>query len=197
MAALWPGAVPPHPTTAAATTIAANQLGVITANSNAVAFQHDHKLYLADLGGAERAIAQRELPLGWTVGGLFTYQYQRRQLLLRSDSGALVKAIAQRPLGSDYSVANGSLYFITRGVLISAHGTHVTRLTPLKRLGLLANPWLQPLGRLVELQDDHRLVVVRADGIVRTSSSPCASREPASSGTESGCSTATPKVASR
>jgi hypothetical protein len=144
--------------------IAANQVGVISASSHAVAFQHDHKLYLAQLGGAERAIAQRELPLGWTTGGLFTYRYQGRQLLLRSDAGALVKVIARRPLGSDYSVTNGTLHFITHSVLMSAHGTRIARLASLSSLGLSANPWLQPLGRLVELQDDHRLVVVRADG---------------------------------
>jgi hypothetical protein len=146
--------------------IAANQLGVIAASSHAVAFQHNHKLYLAQLGGAERAIARRELPLGWTTGGLFTYRYQGRQLLLRSNSGALVKVIARRPLGSDYSVTNGTLYFIARSVLMSVHGTRIARLASLSSLGLSANPWLQPLGRLVELQDDHRLVVVRADGTV-------------------------------
>lgn len=144
--------------------IAANQLGVIAAGSHALAFQHDHTLYLAQLGGAERAIAHRELPLGWTTGGLFTYRYQGRQLLLRSNAGALVKVIARRPLGSDYSVTNGTLYYITRSVLMSAHGTRIARLASLSSLGLSANPWLQPLRRLVELQDDHRLVIVRADG---------------------------------
>ncbi len=146
--------------------IAANQLGVIAASSHAVAFQHDHKLYLARQGGAERAIAPRELPLGWTTGGLFTYRYQGRQLLLRSDSGALVKVIARRPLGSDYFVTNGTLYFITGGVLMSAHGTRVVALASLSRLGLTAGPWLQPLGRLLELSDNHRLVVVRRDGSI-------------------------------
>jgi hypothetical protein len=146
--------------------IAANQLGVIAASSHAVAFQHDHKLYIARQGRAERAVAPRELPLGWTTGGLFTYRYQGRQLLLRSDSGTLLEVIAQRPLGSDYSVTNGTLYFITGGALMSAHGTRVVRLASLRRLGLSARPWLQPLGRLVELQDDHRLVVVRGDGSV-------------------------------
>jgi hypothetical protein len=129
-------------------------------------FQHDHKLYLARLRGAERPIAHRELPLGWTTGGLYTYRYQGRQLLLRSDTGGLVKVIARRPLGSDYYAANGSLYFISRGLLMSAHGARVERLVSLNRLGLSAAPSLQPLERLVELQDDHRLVVVRPHGSV-------------------------------
>jgi hypothetical protein len=144
--------------------IAADQLGVIAAGRDAVAFQREHKLYLAPLRGDERPVAHRELPLGWTIGGLYTYRYQTRQLLLRSDAGALVKVIARRPLGSDYHVANGGLYFISRGVLMSASGTRVKRLASLKRLGLSAGPWLQPLGQLVELEDNHRLVVVRSDG---------------------------------
>ena len=146
--------------------IAASQLGVIATGTHEVAFQHDHELYLARLGHAERAITHRELPLGFTAGGLFTYRYRGRQLVLRSDSGALVKVIARRPLGSDYSVTNGTLYFITRGALMSAHGARVTHLGSLTRLGLSADTWLQPLGRLVELQDDDRLVVVRANGSV-------------------------------
>jgi hypothetical protein len=139
---------------------------MILVSSRAVAFQHDHKLYVARLGGTERPVARREQPLGWTTGGLYTYRYQGRQLLLRDDTGALMKVIGRRPLGSDYQVANGSLYFISRGVLISARGTHVRRLASLSRLGLSARPSLAPLGRLVELQDDHRVVVVRPDGSV-------------------------------
>ncbi len=146
--------------------IAANQIGVVAAGSHEVAFQHDHKLYLARLGHAERAVTHRELPLGWTGDGLFTYRYQGRQLVLRGASGTLVKVIARRPLGSDYSVANGTLYVITRGVLMSAHGVRVRQLGSLTRLGLSADTWIQPLGRLVELQDNHRLVVVRANGSV-------------------------------
>ena len=81
--------------------------------------------------------------------------------MLRSDTGTLVKVIARRPLGSDYHVTNGNLYFISRGVLMSAHGTQMKRLASLKRLGVSSGPWLQPLGRFVELEDDNRLVVVR------------------------------------
>jgi hypothetical protein len=142
------------------------QLGVVTVGPHTVAFQHHHQLYLAPLGGAERPVASRELPLGWTVGGLYTYRYQGRELLLRSDTGRLLKVIARRPLGSDYQVAAGTLYFISRGALMSAHATRVERLASLKRLGLSAGPWLAPLGRLVELVDNHRLVVVRPDGSV-------------------------------
>jgi hypothetical protein len=142
------------------------QLGVVTVGPHAVAFQHDHQLYLAPRGRAERPVARRELPLGWTTRGLYTYRYQGRELLLRSDTGRLLKVIARRPLGSDYQVAAGILYFISRGALMSAHAARVERLASLNRLGLSAGPWLQPLGQLVELVDNHRLVVLRPGGSV-------------------------------
>ncbi len=142
------------------------QLGVIVAGPDAVALQHGHKLWVAPRGGIERPVSTRELPLGWTTGGLYTYRYQDHALLLRSDTGALVKVIGRRPLGSDYEVQTGTLYFISGGVLMSAHGAQVRRLAWLRRLGVSAAPGLTSLGRFVELQDDHRLVVVRPDGSV-------------------------------
>ncbi len=141
-------------------------LGVITAGPRAVAFQHDHKLYLAPLDGAERPVAHAELPLGWTHGGLYTYRYRDRELLLRSDTGALVRTIARRPLGSDYVVANGSLYFIAHGELASATGARTRRLVSLAHLGMSPGPWLQPAGKLLELLDNARLVMLRPDGSV-------------------------------
>jgi hypothetical protein len=142
------------------------QLGVVTLGPHTVAYQHDHKLYLAPLRGVERPVASREMPLGWTTGGLYTYRYQGRELLLRSDTGALLRTIARQPLGSDYVVINGSLYFITHGMLESASRAGTRRLASPASLGSSAGPWLQPLGRLVELQDNSRLVVVRPDGSV-------------------------------
>ena len=140
------------------------QLGVVAAGPHTVAFQDHHKLYLAWLNGAERPVARAELPVGWTRGGLYTYAYHRRALLLRSDTGALVETIARRPLGSDYFVARGALYFVAHGELMSARGAHVERLTSIARLGVSAAPWLRSLGRLIELQDYAHLVVVRPDG---------------------------------
>jgi hypothetical protein len=142
------------------------QLGLVTIGPHTVAYQHDHKLYLAPLRGVERPVASREMPLGWTTGGLYTYQYQSRELLLRSDTGARLRTIARQPLGSDYVVMNGRLYFITDGVLESASRAGTRRLASLASLGSSASPWLQTLGRLVELQDNSRLVVVRPDGSV-------------------------------
>ena len=138
------------------------RLGVVAAGAHAVAFQFEHKLYVAALEGTERPVAHRELPLGWTAAGLYTYSYKARALLLRSDSGRLVKVIAGH--ATNYSVADGSLYFFKSGVLWSAHGARIERLASLKRLGLSTNSWLQPLGRFLEVQDNDRLVVLRDDG---------------------------------
>jgi hypothetical protein len=141
------------------------QLGLVTVGPQTVAFQHDHKLYLAPISGAERPVASREMPLGWTGGGLYTYRYQGHELLLRSDAGTLLKTIARQPLGSDYFVMNGRLYFISHGVLERAHGMHTQRLVSLASLRM-TDPWLQPLGSLLELQDNSRLLVLRPDGSV-------------------------------
>lgn len=144
--------------------IAANQLGVIAASPNVVAFQHDHRLYIAPRGGVERPVASRELPLGWTTGGLYTYSYPRRELLLRGDTGTVLKAIAHRPHQYQFDLATGSVYFLSRGVLMGAHGTHVWQVASLHGLGMSTNTSLQPLGRLLELMNDRRLAFVRTDG---------------------------------
>ena len=86
-------------------------------------------------------------------------------MLLRSDAGRLVKTIVTRPFGSDYFVADGSLYFISRGVVMSARGTRIRRLTSLGSIRM-SGPWFQPAGRLLQLQDNSRLVVLRPDGSV-------------------------------
>ena len=151
--------------------IAANRLGLIAAGPNAVAFQHDHALYIAPLGGVERPVASRELPLGWTIGGLYTYSYPRRELLLRADAGTLLTTIGPRPLEYQFDLETGNLYFLTHGVLIGARGTRTWRLASLRSLGMSANTWLEPLGRLIELMDDHRLVLLRPDGSLFASTS--------------------------
>jgi hypothetical protein len=145
--------------------IAADQLGVIAAGPHAVAFQHANMLYLAGYGDTtERPVAQRELPLGWTTGGLFTYFYPRRELLLRSDTGGILATFARRPLEYEYDLHSGNLYFISHGLLLVARGVRAWRLSSLSSLGVSTNTWLQPLGRLIALLGDRRLVVVRHDG---------------------------------
>jgi hypothetical protein len=148
---------------------ARQQVGVVTIGSRSVAFSYDGKLFFAPLGGAERMVARGEFPLGFTSGGLYTYRYPGRELVLRSDTGALRKVIA-RPLGSDYAVAGGRLYFISRGEVLSASGNRTHRLGALHSLGV-SNPSLESVGHLLELQDNNRLVFLRTDGSVFASTS--------------------------
>ena len=74
--------------------------------------------------------------------------------------------IARGPPVSDYDVANGSLFFISGGFVMRARGARVQRLASLSGLGLSADPFLQPIGRLLALEDGHRLVVLHTDGTV-------------------------------
>lgn len=137
---------------------------MVQVDPRAITFSDGNALYLAPVGGAERLIARGEEPLGFTSGGLYTNQWGRR-LLLRSDSGAIVKTIAIRPLQWDYFVVDGSLYFIAHGVLMRARGARVVPLVTLRRLGLSARSVaIQPVGSLLELEDQHRLVVLRPNG---------------------------------
>jgi hypothetical protein len=76
----------------------------------------------------------------------------------------VLKTIAHRPDEYEFDLATDSLSFLSHGVLMGAHGTHVWRLASLHGLGMSTNPWLQPLGRLLELMDDRHLVLVRPDG---------------------------------
>lgn len=146
-------------------TIASNSLGVISAGPRAVAFQHSHMLYLAHYGGAERAVAPRELPLGWSSRGLYTYSYPRHRLLLRADTGTLLDTVGlPRPQQYQLDPRTKTVYLIAHGVLMGARGARTWRLGALRGFGMSSNSWMVPLGGLVELQGERRLVLVRPDG---------------------------------
>lgn len=137
----------------------------IVVGSHTVAFLYANYLYLAPFGGRQRRIARSELPLGFTNGGLYTW-LRGRKLLLRSDSGAILKTIAS-VRSADYFVLNGALYFVAHGAVMRADGTRVRRLVSLRRLGLSARSLtFQPAGPLLDLEDDNRLVLVRPNGSV-------------------------------
>jgi hypothetical protein len=146
-------------------------VGVVAAGPRGVAFQHDHELYVAPVEGAERPVARSELPLGWTTDGLYTYSYPRRALLLRSDTGAILKTIARRPHEYVFDTRTAGLYFTDGGVLMGARGARTWRLVSLPALGMSANVLLQTYANLIELQDNHRMTILRADGSVFASTS--------------------------
>jgi hypothetical protein len=109
-------------------------------------------------------IPRDERPLGRAPGGLYTYRYRDSRLLL--DTAGRTRTIARWPLGSDYFATGGNLYFIEQGVVMSAHGALVRRLASLRHLGFSPNSALLPVGRLLELEDDRGIAVLRPDGSV-------------------------------
>ena len=113
-------------------------------------------------------MASGEYPLGWSRGGLYTRAGRGGELLLRGDTGALRATLARQVYTYAYDHSSGSLYFIAHGSLVRADGLTQHRIASLAQLGLAPGRTLQlqPLGRLVALEDTHRLVVVRADGVL-------------------------------
>jgi hypothetical protein len=147
----------------------AYEVGAIVVAPHALAFSYGNRvpqLYVAPLAGSERRIATGEYPLGWTRGGLYTRAGRGGELLLRSATGALRKTLARQVFTYAYDDTSGSLYFVAHGALVRADGTAHHAITSFRRLGLAAGRvlQLQPLGRLVVLEDSRRLVVLRTDG---------------------------------
>lgn len=142
------------------------QVGVVSVGHGHVVFQAHHKLYLAPLGRPERAVAHREEPLGWTADGLYTYSYAARRLILRSDTGTLLKRISPAPFHGAYPVAEGALYFLFRGWVMEADGTRIEKLSSLRDLGFRSGTFIEPVGSLLELLDNYHLVLLRRDGSV-------------------------------
>lgn len=143
-------------------------LGGLTVGDRALAYAYHDTLYLAPVTGAEQPIARGESPIGFTTGGVYTYRW-KRALILRRNTGTVLKTIARWPFDADFRAVDGNLYFIVDDTLMRARGLRVRRLVQLRRLGLSTDTWLQALGPLVELQDNDRLVMVRPNGSVYAS----------------------------
>jgi hypothetical protein len=147
----------------------AYEVGAIVVAPHALAFSYGNRaprLYVAAFAGSERRIASGEYPLGWTRDGLYTRAARGGELLLRSASGALRETLARQVFSYVYDDESGSLYFVEHGALVRADSSAQHAIASLRRLGLAAGRslQLQPLGRLVALEDSRRLVVLRADG---------------------------------
>jgi hypothetical protein len=143
------------------------EVDVLSLGPRSLAFSYGlqkTELYVARLDGAERRVAPRELPLGWTRAGLYTRRGET--LLLRSAAGAVHATLARHVTHAAYDPLQHSVWFVVRGRLFR---TDERRLRPMARssqLDLTAGRalQLQPLGRLLALQDPRRLVVLRSDG---------------------------------
>jgi hypothetical protein len=143
------------------------EVDVLTVGPRSLAFSYGLRkteLYVARLDGAERRVAPRELPLGWTRAGLYTRRGET--LLLSSWAGAVRATIARHVTHAAYDPLQQIVWFVARGRLFRAEGRRVRPLATIDQLGLTAGRvlQLQPLGRLFALQDPRRVVVLRSDG---------------------------------
>jgi hypothetical protein len=144
----------------------ARHIGVVVAGRRMFAFQYGHRLYMGPFHGKVRAVARREMPLGWTGRRLYTNSYPRRALLLRGPTGRLLEVLSPLPFRTDPVVADGSVYLILDGELMRARGAPAKKVVSLAAVGMSADSWLQAVGTLLELQDNRRLTVLRPDGSV-------------------------------
>ena len=147
------------------------QFGVVTIGERTVAYSYRRHgaewLYVSPLAGRERRVARNEFPLGWTRGGFYAYRYGGRQLLLRGKTGALEATVVRMPATYFYDRTTESLYFIARGTLWRAQGAAVKAMASLAGVGLpprKPDAEIVPLGSLLELLTNGRLIVLHADG---------------------------------
>lgn len=150
----------------------AYDVGTVAVGRRRLAFSSEYpeqKLYVAPFGGRERLVARHEFPLGWTSGGFYTWGRAHHRLELRSPDGAFRKTI--EPSVFAYAYGDHGLWIVRRGSLLRANGARVRRIAALSRLGLWPARHIQvlPLDRLVGLETARRLVVLRLNGSLLSS----------------------------
>ena len=151
-----------------------SDLGAVALGRKALAFGFFRgrrpDLYVARYGGRERLAARGESPLGFVPSGaLVTLEDKSQALVLRSDSGRLERLIAPHVIEPQRDLHSGMLVYRVRHRLFVFDGTHPRQIAGLRRLGIRGTPQIEPLGRLVAVHDQRRLVVVAYDGRLRAS----------------------------
>jgi len=127
-------------------------------------------LFLARLGGAEEQVARGETPLGWTrAGSLVTLSNRGGVTRVRSANGQLERLLAHSTYNFVFDRASGALLYLAHGTLERFDGNRVRALTRLPELGLGGRPTLTPLAGVVVVSGSHRLVVLRPDGALLSS----------------------------
>jgi hypothetical protein len=142
-------------------------VGALTIGISALAFSFGSspRLFVAAFSSAEREVADGEYPLGWTrAGELFTRAGRHGELRLRDATGELAGTLASRVWDYVFDRTNGELDFVQRGRVLRTDGSTPVVFANLSQLGLSRRPELDPLGRLFALRDQRRIVVVRRDG---------------------------------
>jgi hypothetical protein len=142
-------------------------IGALTIGPHALAFSYGNstRLFVAGLGSPEREVADGEYPLGWTrAGALFTRARRGGELRLRHASGDLARTLATGIFDYAFDGTNAELDFVDSGRVLRTDGSAPVAFARLRRLGLSRRPELDPLGRLLALRDQRRIVVLRRDG---------------------------------
>jgi hypothetical protein len=122
-------------------------------------------LYLARLGGAENPVAHGETPLGWTQSGsLLTLSARGGAIRVRAASGRLERILAHGIYNFAFDHATGTIVYVAHGTLERFDGRRVRTLAHLTMLGLGGRPSLSPFPGVVVVSGRRRLVVLRPDG---------------------------------
>jgi hypothetical protein len=144
-------------------------VGALSIGPHALAFSFGSsaRLFMADFDSAEREVADGEYPLGWSrAGDLFTRAGRRGELRLRHASGDLARTLAGRMFDYAFDRTNAEVVFVRNGRVLRTDGSTPVGFGNLARLGLTRRPEIDPLGRLLALRDQRRIVVLRRDGSV-------------------------------
>jgi hypothetical protein len=126
-------------------------------------------LYVARLGGAERAVARGETPIGWTAGGSLVTWGHAGFLRVRDGAGRSVRTLAVSVYTFVFDPGSHALFFLANGRLERFDGRRLRSLLRLTAVGLSAPLTIQPAGAFVALRSRRRLVVIRRDGVVVSS----------------------------
>ncbi len=147
-------------------------LGSVALGRRALAFSFNNgKLWVAPLGGVERAVAWNEWAMVWTKHGEVLagrVHRDRWDLLVRRADGSDPRPIATKRTIVYPDEASGTVLYVSRaGNIVRTDGRRQTVLASLPALGLPRNPQLQldPSG-LIIAASRQRLVVLRHDGSV-------------------------------
>lgn len=152
-------------------------VGAVTVWSNRVAFSFAAPpanwkrptLYIAQRGSAERAVAVGETPIGWTANGALVTWSHPGSLRVRDGGGRLIRVLAIDVYTFVFDPSSRALLFLAHGRLEQFDGRRLRTLLRLKAVGLSTPLTIQPDGRFVALRGQRRLVVVRRDGGVISS----------------------------